>query len=213
MRHARSLLVLSAALLSLALTEPAFASHGCAGSARGARVVTQTRDAIVFVKRQRVYGCLDSVGSTRRLPGLDPVGTEPGDAGALFTLSGAFVAFERFFVEPAGAETHSRVIVFNLRNGQTPVNDPATSIVPTAEDSVVESLEVKRNGSVAWIGRRSGGPTAVYEVHRRSLAPSAPGNVVLDEDGDIGPRSLGLSADRRTIFWLNGADPRSGTLP
>ena len=208
---------LLAMLAGLLLAQPAFADHGCpTRTAEGVRVVNQTRDALVFVKRDLHYACIFSQGSTRRLPELDRVGDEPGNAASHITLSGAFVAYESFFVEPAGAETHSDVVVYNIRQGTTIAKETATTNPPTGADSDVRAIELKRNGSVAWIGERGAeqaGQQPVFEVHRVSQVPSTPGNVVLEFGPEIDPGSLALSAHRRLLFWRSGEAVRSALLP
>ena len=208
---------LLAMLAGLLLAQPAFATHGCpTRNAKGVRVVVQTSDAVVFAKREFRYACIFSQGSTRRLPEIDRVGNFAGNVGALFTLSGAFVAYESFFVEEAGAERHTDVFVYNIRQGKTIVKETATTNPQPQRDSDVRAIELKRNGSVAWIGEQGSQhpfPPPVYEVHRVSQEPSAPGNVVLESSPDIDPGSLALSSHRRLLFWRSGEAARSALLP
>ena len=74
----------------------------------------------------------------------------------------------------------------------------------------VTDLELRANGSVAWIARIvSGTPaTTTYEV--RTFGPTVSHSTIVDSGPDIASRSLALSAP--TLYWTRAGAPRSTTL-
>jgi hypothetical protein len=203
---ARRLLLLAALALAATVAAPgsATAASGC-GVARsaGAKIIVKTRESVVFTKRGNLYGCLSSVQRNRNLPseggGWDLSGVDAPQ------LAGRYVAFSTFG-SGIGDET-DRIYVYDLRLGRTFLVEGST---------VITDIALKRNGSVAWIEVAPVSPTnfeeTVFDVRRWS-AVDRQGSVLLDRDPDIGPGSLVLSEDRRTISWTpTGSGVRSAPL-
>jgi hypothetical protein len=187
---------------ALAAAVPAQATHGCgAARSQGATIVTKTREAVVFTKRQSVYGCLASVGSIRTLPdeggGLDLNGSDRP------VLSGRYVAYSTF--GSAIGDEFDRVYVYDLRLGKRFL---------VVGSNIVRAIVLKRNGSVAWIEDSTvdpGGETPVYQL-RKFAYEERQGVVLVDRGADIEPGTLALSPDRTAIGWIRGGTPRTASL-
>jgi hypothetical protein len=125
-----------------------------------------------------------------------------GETVAQLRLSGRFVGY---MVEgcikasPCGVE----VRVVDLSTGKRTVQASAfqASGMPLFE---VTDLELKSNGSVAWIEKLAAGG---YEV-RKSDASGR--NLLLDSGPDIDPSSLAASAS--IVYWTKAGVPRSAKL-
>jgi hypothetical protein len=211
------------AVAGLVPAPAASAHHGCSAHARGGKITHKTRESHVFEKNDHWYGCAAKVGRPRLLPGLDTITARRFGDGTVpthITLSGVFVAYERYTIYPAGGagDTQTDLYVVDLRNGKVVVDEDATAPRPQTEDRWVDRIVLKRNGSVGWISTRETYGvypdfTLTYEVHRHSLDPAAPGRATLDEGTDIDRESLRLSADRRAMTWTRGGQPKSAALP
>jgi hypothetical protein len=215
MKRTRIITTLAVALAALVAAPTASAHHGCSKHAKGAKIVTKTKEAHVFIKNKRWYGCASKFGKVRQLPGLDTTDAldfGDGDVPSTFRLAGQFVAYEQYTLEPAGAETHSDVWIYDLGAGKTEYNSIAGSTVPIGEDMVLEELVLKRNGSAAWTTRMRSGNNATYEVHRYSKYMQVGGRVMLDSGPNIDPFSLVLSPDRHRISWTKGNQTKSDDL-
>jgi hypothetical protein len=202
--------------LALAAAPTAAAHHGCSKHAKGAKIVTKTKEAHVFIKKKRWYGCASKFGKVRLLPGpdtTDALDFGDGEVPTHFRLAGQFVAYGTYLLEPAGAETHYDVWVVDLGTGETVYNSIAGSTVPIAEDMVLQRLVLKRNGSAAWTTRMRSSEDATYEVHRFSKYAQVGGRVMLDSGSDVDPQSLLLSADRLKITWTKAGQSKSADLP
>jgi hypothetical protein len=189
-------------VLVLGSAVPAEATHGC-GAARssGARIVVKTREAVVFTKGIYYYGCLASVGTVRRLPeeggGIDI--TPPN----IPVLAGRYVAYS---TEGSGiGDEFDRLYVYDLRVGRRFLVESST---------VIRSVVLKRNGSVAWIEAAhadAGGDQPVWDVRKWSNEERQ-GSLLIDRGRDVDPDSLVLSPDRLSIGWTRGGAPRTATL-
>lgn len=222
MPRTRIAVVLAVMVASLVLAQPASASHGCSAHARGGKITHKTREAHVFEKHNRWYGCASRVGRPFVLPGLDTITAREfgdGTVPTLITLSGVYVAYERYTLYPAGGagDTQTDIYVVDLRTGKPVVTEQARTPSPQTESRYVSDLVLKRNGSIGWISVRwtyaQHPPVDDYAVHRFSREQSAPGRATLDAGRDIDRDSLTLSADRRTMSWTNGGETRSAPLP
>ena len=198
--------LLAAALCGVAAfatAVPAEASHGCgAARSKGAQIVTKTREAVVFTKRDDLYGCLASVGSIRTLPneggGWDLTGADRPQ------LGGRYLAFST--LGSAIGDEFDRVYVYDLRLGRTFL---------VAGSNIVRALVVKRNGSVAWTEDSSVQPADAdppsYQLRRWGNEERQ--NVVLVDRGtDLDPQSLTLAPDRTSIAWTRGGTTRTAPL-
>lgn len=200
----------------------ASAHHGCSAHARGGKITHKTREAHVLEKRNRWYACAARVGRPFLLPGLDTVSSREFGDGTVpshITLSGVFVAYERYTLYPAGGagDTQTDLYVVDLRTGKPVITEEARAPTGKQEDRWVDRIVLKRNGSVGWISTHwtfeQHPPVSNFEVHRFSLDPSTHGRVTLDSGGDIDRESLALSSDRRTMTWTKGGEARSAPLP
>lgn len=202
-----------AGLATLALVgAPSEATHGC--KLRGAKVLTRSKHAVVFKKSRRssdpadTYGCLFRVGTIHGL------GDQADASGEVVIqrakLGGRYVAYE---LDRTGgvSEGEDRVRLLDLRTGRTKVDEPATR---RAVSNGVESFVLKRNGSVAWIGRDSdplGQSPSNFEVHAVADGEGT-GNQTLDSGQNIDANSLALSGDRRRLLWTNRGKRTSAPL-
>jgi hypothetical protein len=118
------------------------------------------------------------------------------------------------------------ILVLDLRTGRTKWSgSPVDQTWSGGESSTsIEAWEMKRNGSIAWIGRNSGfvttpggGPAPANDLIQ--VWKNERGKVTkLDEGPDIatGSLALGSLSNRSTgaapIYWRNGATAMSATL-
>jgi hypothetical protein len=180
---------------------PAQAHPSCTAVRAGGHVIGKTKEAVVFDgpgSSGGVYGCHRSAGRRFRLD------TATADVQAAL-LAGRYVAVvERVeeFMEPLFV----RILVVDLVNGHT---------VSNASGDAIPAFVLKRNASVAWVGGTEDNPDdpqhLAYSIHRISHADGG-GNVVVDSGGSVDPASLVLSADRRSIHWMNAGEARSAPL-
>jgi hypothetical protein len=223
MAHMRRIAPLVALVATLVLAPSASASHGCSKHAKGGKVTHKTKESHVFEKKNRWWGCTTKTGRPYVLPGLDTITAREFDDGTVpthITLSGVFVAYERYTLHPAGGagDTQTDIYVVDLRNGKVVVDEDARPQTETYDDRYVSDLVLKRNGSVGWTSthwRYPPGSTGVvnYEVHRFSRDPASAGRALLDSGADIDRESLALSADRKTMTWTKGGQTKSAALP
>ena len=223
MAHMRKIAPFVALAATLALAPAASASHGCAKHAKGGKVTHKTKESHVFEKRDHWYGCTTKTGRPYLLPGLDRISSgrefDDGTVPSHITLSGVFVAYERYTLYPAGGagDTQTDIFVVDLRTGKVVVDEEARAPTGQQEDRWVDDLVLKRNGSIAWISTHwtftQNPPVVNYEVHRFSRDPSAPGRATLDSGADIDRESLTLGSDRKTMSWTRGGETRSAPLP
>jgi hypothetical protein len=129
-----------------------------------------------------------------------------GRAGPI-ALAGAVTAYgyTRFGVDTVTTE----VVVRRLTDGATLEELPASGVVGPESFQSVESIVVKVDGAVAWIGS----DTSIIS-HRgpriEVRAASGSSNSLLDSGPRIDPRSLRLHAS--TLSWRDGAVTRHATL-
>jgi hypothetical protein len=204
--------VLSALLAAVALGVPAAESDRRvrpACSAPGSKTLAASVGGRIFARRARdyspVFGCLYRRNRRVRLGRF----RECFDSSAvtLPRLAGRYAgyALENCHRTPRSS---AEVVVKNLRNGRTLHRVDGFTGTPAGTPPLysVTDLELKRNGSIAWIvlstqaGRR-------VEV-RKSDADGD--NRVLDAGGEIELDSLALSASR--IYWTKAGRPLSAQL-
>ena len=117
------------------------------------------------------------------------------DCGArAFRLAGRFTAFDNTYCDRG--EDPGYVNVVDLRSGRSRASLGGLR-------SPVKDLELRSNGSVAWI--RLGNPPNL-EVRKLDST----GEAVLDSSRDIAPRSLALSGGR--VYWTKNGVPYSAEL-
>jgi hypothetical protein len=146
------------------------------------------------------YACLFS--ADKRVP-LGPNGESME-----LTLPRVVAPFVAFAVANCpGASCYSTVVVRNLQDGRV-VNDLAASMTggPPGTSEHVTDLELKPNGSLAWLVQLSGPSRRTIEV----LAVDASGRRLLETGPDVDPESLTL--DGSTLSWLTGGVTHSATL-
>lgn len=199
--------------VGLAWVSPADATHQydetvrCGTkTVRNVQPVAGNRDAVLFRKMKgtrsnvnaTAYACLRRRGPIVNL----------GQAGFVkeAQFAGRYLGFRRInYVGEHGSA--SGIAVVDLRLGTSKVEERG---VPGANDvdSHALSFVVKRNGSVAWIGDDDAGPD--YTVWKVDMTDDGPQR--LDIGPEIDYRSLRLSADRRTVTWVNGGQQRAAPL-
>jgi hypothetical protein len=170
-----------------------------------ARTLAADRLARVYTADQKVYGCAHGthsrymLGTTSNSPGEGRVGP--------IALAGVDVAFGR---TTSGVDVISaEVVVENLTDGHVLKDLPATAgnFGPEYAQQV-NSIVVKPDGSVAWIGSISSitsGKTAIQV--RKSDRTQA---TLLDSGPGIKPDSLRLH--RSELTWRDGSTRKSAKL-
>jgi hypothetical protein len=181
-------------------------------SSSGSKTVLATRDARVFTKRgrdrrdrvTRYYGCHYRTDSRRRLGTVGPAG-EFSDSVKPIRLAGPFVGYAIHYQGPAGG-TYAVVRVMDLRTGRLRFDDQASDAKDFDAQGKVTDLELKPNGSVAWITRTGFESSSPREVRRNDST----GKRTLDTGSDIAAYSLALSDSR--LYWSKGGNALSATL-
>jgi Ca2+-binding RTX toxin-like protein len=173
---------------------------GCGSHTRGATVLTQTNDGVVFKKRGSLYGCLRSAGRPHQLPneggGFDERGASKP------RLSGRYVAFATF--GSAIGDEFDRIYVYDLRLAEIKLR--------INSNRKITAIAVKRNGSVGWIENSAvQSPSAEWEVHKAAAGENQ-GNVLLSRGPGIDPTSLALSAERTSLTWTDGGAHRDAPI-
>ena len=229
----RITLALAAALAALPLfgafaAEPdAQAAARTCGLPAHARLLQRTREAIAYSERLHAKGaprsgiatvaCAYRYGIPYRLNQRD----DYYDDGfmrldrRLLRLAGTLTASVQTPSCGACETTNQFVSLRTLRTGRV-LRIAPRHFEADSQDEVdaVTGLVLKRNGSLAFIYRRSPftsgpglGPPS-YQVY----AETSRGEQILDSGPQIDPSSLTLSTDHRTIYWRDGAATRSAPL-
>jgi len=222
--------------LAIGLTAPASAEAAtnqgrCAK--KGSRTVLSGRQARVYRTPgvlARLHGCLYRTGRSFYLGGDDC--KAPQGKLTYLRLAGTHVAYLTTSCPPPGEVTFTSVAVASLRKGRrrefgpylarSPPSYPCFPYEPCslgAGFNDVTALELKPNGSIAWIGRRRGRyrptspfeevPYTLYEVRK---AERFGDSVLLDSGADIDPGSLRLGKGRTTVSWTRGGVESSAPL-
>jgi hypothetical protein len=200
-RHGR-IAFAAAVALTLALPGSAGASHqydgvvGCAAKrVRNVQIVAMSPDARVFRKLTRpsggpggsvAYACMRRSGPITRLKG-----SEFGGGQMRPLLAGRYVAFQQMFSENEDNE-ESGLIVLDMRTGRISFEQPR-------DNTDLGSWVVKRNGSAAWTtsAYEGGEPGGAYKLD--STTGGKPQRLAGPEGS---PHSMRLSADRRSVLWM-----------
>ena len=206
--------VAAVATVALAAGGPATAVAQDRCQAERSRTEEASRYARVYSVRRvqddavtrRWYACLYSANRRVHLGDVGPA-SDFSDRIAPVRLAGRHVAYSSEYTAATGDAIGALVAVRDLRTGafvhrfQSP-GDPNTYDVT--------DLELRANGSVAWVARIIQGMPATTTFEVRSFqAPKAP-STILDSGGAIGSGSLALSG--RTLYWTTDGLPRSATL-
>jgi hypothetical protein len=172
----------------------------CAGKVvRDVQLQNRSREGAVFTKVKSypegtlatAYGCLVRSGPVVRLG--DPRLETTHDP----ALAGRFTGWRR---ELHGTPFTSAegVAVTDLKTGRRVVEYDAMPNTLEPQGSHVQSLVVKRNGSIGWLGVLESGEQGVWKVDNsdtgaQRLGSGPPAIPIL---------SFRISADRRTLHWL-----------
>jgi hypothetical protein len=155
------------------------------------------------------YACRIKNGKRYVLGGNECFGNDLGSVGD-YTLAGNYIAYEaRTCGDPEGESDAVRLNVSNGTRG-TASAESGPLAGGGVQDYSITDIVVKPNGNMAWIAlskHLSGGNTSRYEVRRAIGAVTdtvASGTTIVAD-------SLALSAG--TIYWLEGATPKSSMLP
>jgi len=155
------------------------------------------------------YACRLKSGKRFVLGGNECFGNDLGRVGD-YALSGNYIAYEAFTCgDPEGEADVKRR---NLKTGAMSAFSAEQGPIPGGgvQDYSVTDVVIRDNGNMAWIALAkvlSGGSGQRYDV-RRVIGSTADR---VDFGTTITPDSLALSGT--TIFWLNGATPKSASLP
>jgi hypothetical protein len=155
------------------------------------------------------YACRLKNGKRYLLGGNECFGNDLGSVGD-YALAGNYIAYEaRTCGDPEG---ESDAVRLNVSNGIRGKASAESGPLPGGgvQDFSITDIVVKNNGNMAWIALKkqvSGGTESTSEVRR------AVGNTT-DTVG-TGPTIVAdsLAVSGSTIFWLDGATPKSASLP
>lgn len=165
--------------------------------------IASDRVARVYSWHSTVYGC--ALGRTYRLGAVSRSISE-SRVGPV-ALAGEDVAYG---LATYGVDTGStEVVVRRLTSGKTLHRDSATSrpLGPEAFQSV-DSLVLRRDGAVAWIGQAQSIVSHSREVE--VVRDDRRGEATLDEGTAIATGSLRLNGS--TLTWKHGGATRSAAL-
>lgn len=200
------------AVLAAGAPAAAVAADEC--QARGSRTEEASRYARVYSVRRvqddthvrRWYACLYSEDRRVRL-GTVGAGGVHLDRISPVRLAGRYVATASEYTAATGDALGAVVEVRDLRTGRL-VRHFHSPSEPNTYD--VTDLELRANGSVAFIARVLGGmpATTTYEV--RALRSTGSSSELLDSGAGIDRRSLALSGS--TLYWSNDGLPRAARL-
>lgn len=211
MRRLRILVVAASAAAATLLAPAAADARSTCPAPRGYEAAERSSEAVVWVRKSgpgRVWGCLHRVNRRILL----------GPASSGYRLAGRYVAYATSFFAGEGDE---RFVLFVVdlatdedRTG--PVwfdpdwsSDPAEGEGPPGS---VTDLELKRNGSAAWISCRTldidqrcvkSEPYQVWRLDRRGLR-------MLEESTAVERYSLEREGSR--ISWRSGGRVREASL-
>jgi hypothetical protein len=166
----------------------------------GARVVLANARVRVYRDGPEVVACWVRTGRETSL-GYRESGGSGGFADVVrqLRLAGRFVAHS---LVTCRDRCSVRVVVTDARTSRTRERSVPAGLDPNA----VRDLELRPNGSVAWIGPSSVGEGAPLEVRARD----ASGERTLDSGADVEPHSLALSG--ATLYWTKAGRPVSAQL-
>ena len=173
----------------------------------GSTTLLLSRDARVYRRAGRVYGCWFGAGRSFRLDRSDFRQRVRRLEISNSRLAGRYVAYTLVVPSSAGVD-ESHVYVRNLRNGirkrYRRAVELASGLGLYEEPSFVESIVLRPTGAVAWISSAAAGG----EVHRID----GRGHRLLDswQEHDIAVGSLRLS--RTTIRWTSDEVLRRASL-
>lgn len=173
----------------------------------GAKTLVSTAAVRVYRRRQLTYVCAYSRGRHFHL-GDD----RPSEIAALrlglVRVAGRYVAFDTTTYNKNEPAYELRVV--DARTGRTKRDGPALYSGddphdPTADRGVTD-IELKPNGSVAWVVQNPFVQPPRWEVDTSDRV----GDRILDTGADIGAGSLASSGS--TLYWTNGGQARSATF-
>jgi hypothetical protein len=185
-----ALLAMTAGLGSAAIGEAA--RPDC--RSRGTTITANERACVFYIGDRDQHVVHLCALRSRRSTRLGSFGSEIG--GVLnFRLAGGWVAYERALSRRGLSD--SRVESRSLGGTRRRRSELVHGVVSNVPD-----MELKRNGSIAWVWRIDGVPQV------RKL--DADGEAVLDSGTEIDERSLALSDS--TLYWTKGGQPFSTQL-
>lgn len=206
--------VAAVATVALATGSPATAVAQDRCQAERSRTEEASRHARVYSVRRvqddavtrRWYACLYSAGRRVHLGVVGPA-ADFSDRIAPVRLAGRYVAFSSEYTASTGDAIGALVAVCDLRTG-TFVHRFQSPGDPNTYD--VTDLELRANGSVAWVARIIPGMPATTTFEVRAFQAAKTRSTILDSGAAIGSRSLALSG--MTLYWTNDGAPRSTKL-
>lgn len=202
-----------ASLVAAVLGAGAIAAVGLGGGSasgadrcapRGGTVVKRTAEVVICrrprpeARRDDLYhGCARSRGKVVRLNRVEDRLVESIDPRSI-TVAGTQVAFIQNLPGGGPAADSVRAVVFNLRTARWHTS---------GGEHELPAIVLRRDGVATITSLIVADPqNPVRRVIQ--LLPTGE-NRVLDTGPGIQLESLALSADRRTVYWLNGDEPRS----
>jgi hypothetical protein len=193
-----------ASLLLLASTGLTRAASRRCGAIR-AQTLASDRVARVYATAHTVYGC--ATGSHRSFKlGTRRSCAGTSRAGPIFVLVARLAAYG---LSRCGVDTgFTQVVVRRLTDGAQLRSLPATGPVASESFQTVNSIALRSDDAVAWIGTGSSivGGHKLIEVHKADRT----GAKLLDSGAAIDSMSLRLHGSKLT--WKHGGAIRSATL-
>ena len=192
-------------VLVLALAFPAAATAApCETS--GSTTLVETRFAVIFEKDKAyrgdrvpvLYGCVKSIDRFRRLGRKQIVPTDD----ALLRLEGRYAA------HLLRGSFSGDLVLRDLRTGDRVFNWPLPQ--SSGQQEIVHAIELKRDGSLAWIQESSAAMVSTRRVLIRGLSGAEPR--VLDEGPQIDPQSLAANRANTRLYWTNDGAARTATF-
>ena len=217
----RRWVLLLATVVVLVLPVDAAARSSCRSQVgHGAHDVQQSPKAAVYWRKEKpphstphrvYYACDRQTATLRRLIGFEDFHYRVHH----LALAGHVVAFSFSDPDPAAQETVYMVRVHDLRTDSHRTLDALSDDASRpGRSEYVRSLVLKPNASVAWVASFRPDEGAAEYTHQVNAVEAGRGNrrTKLDEGAAIGPRSLALSADGKTLYWTHAGAPRSARL-
>lgn len=179
---------------------------------KGSATLALSTQGRVYARRGRVFACSSRTRKRTRL-GVD--GECQGSiAVSDFRFGRGVLGFKETSCNLDTGDQAIRVI--NLRTGRTRFRVRAVELAEAQAlgefSTEIPNWAMKRNGSVAWIGRAYNITPEEFQVWKFEV--SNPGARLLDRGANIDPDSLavGLRGTESPVYWRKGGTVFSSTL-
>ena len=165
-----------------------------------------------------VFACLYKKGRSYRLGFADECQNETQATD--YRLAGSYIGYVETSCGLVSGD--DGVVVRNLKTGKVKWAASAATGTPAPNDEAstyVTDLELKRDGSIVWIGAYDANSSGMNQDKQvRKLEPNAPaGGVLVDQGIDVVTGSLALSSTTppsglTLYYWMRGGVSKADTL-